>query len=163
RLVLHSAGRDTSALWRTTAESWVLPRAMKEPVVLTPRGSIVRLKPDSSGASTALRETGIYAAYDGRVQGEPLALVAVNSPATESELAPMDARDLLIGVRETKIATAEASEVPTTAEIEGRQRLWRLVLIAAALLLLAETVVAGRGWRGVGSRADVSSSRGNAT
>ncbi len=153
RLVLHSAGRDPTALWRTTADSWVLPRAMKEPVVLTPRGSIVRLKPDSSGASTALRETGIYAAYDGRVQGEPLALIAVNSPAAESELAPMDARDLLLGVREAKIATADASEVPTTAEIEGRQRLWRLVLIAAALLLLTETVVAGRGWRGVGSSA----------
>ena len=90
--------------------------------------------------------------YDGKVQGEPKDLLAVNAPATESDLTPVDAKELLIGVRQTNDSTVSASDKPTRAQTESRQRLWRLLLIAAALLLFAETVFANRGWRGTASR-----------
>ncbi|MEP6990142.1 MAG: BatA domain-containing protein [bacterium] len=152
RLVMYASGRDATSLARFTGQTWLLPGALTEPAVLTPQGAIVRPAKDSVGATVALRESGVYALYEGRVQGEPAALLAVNPPAGESDLTAMDARDLLLGVRESTVAASASSDVPTQTEVEGRQRLWRALLIVVALLLLTETCVANRGWRGTASR-----------
>jgi hypothetical protein len=95
-----------------------------------------------------LTEAGFYQTYDGRAAGDPLDIVAVNPPAAESDLTPADARELLLGVRRSDSASAGALAPPAPAEREGRQRVWRILLIAAAALLLAESIVANRGWRG---------------
>jgi hypothetical protein len=154
RLVLYSSGRDATLLWRTTGQSWLLPPGLREAAVLTPGGAILRPQRDSVGATVALRESGVYALYEGRVQGEPSGLLAVNAPASESDLTPIDARELLLGVRlsEPSAAGVGSNEIPTRAEIEGRQRLWRILLVVVACLLIVETFVANRGWRGTASR-----------
>lgn len=152
RLVLYTSGRDAPRLWRTTGQSWLLPASLKEPAVTIPDGSIVRPPRDTVGSTIALNAAGVYAVYDGKVQGEPIDRLAVNAPATESDLTPVDPRELLIGVRQTTDTTASASDQPTRTETESRQRFWRLLLIAATLLLFTETVFANRGWRGTATR-----------
>ncbi len=152
RLVLYTSGRDATPLARTTGQSWLLSGSLKEPAVLTPDGSIVRPAKDTVGSTVALREAGVYALYEGRVQGEPTGLVAVNAPANESDLTSVDPRELLLGVRQSTATTDATNEVPSRSEVEGRQRLWRTLLIAVALLLLGETFMATRGWRGTASR-----------
>ena len=152
RLVLYSAGRDATTLSRSTGQGWLLPGFLKEPAVFTPGGAIVRPARDSVGSTVALRESGVYALYEGRVQGEPLGLLAVNAPPAESDLTPVDARELLLGVRQSAPTAGAARDAPTPAEIEGRQRLWRILLAVVVLLLLAETIVANRGWRGTARR-----------
>jgi hypothetical protein len=154
RLVLYTSGRDATLLWRTTGQSWLLPPALRDAAVLTPEGAILRPQRDSVGATVALRESGVYALYEGRVQGEPSGLLAVNAPASESDLTPIDARELLLGVRlsEPSAAGVGSNDIPTRAEVEGRQRLWRVLLVVVAFLLIAETFVANRGWRGTASR-----------
>jgi hypothetical protein len=96
----------------------------------------------------ALEEAGFYDVYEGRAAGEPIESFAVNAPAAESDLTPADARELLLGVRRGDSAQTVASEPPAPREREGRQRMWRLLLAAALLVLLVETVIANRGWRG---------------
>jgi Mg-chelatase subunit ChlD len=163
RLTLYTSGRDATPLARTTGQSWLLSGALKEPAVLTPDGSILRPARDTGGSTVALREAGVYALYEGRVQGEPTALLAVNAPANESDLTSVDPRELLLGVRQS-IATADATnEVPTRSEVEGRQRLWRGLLIALAVLLLGETFMANRGWRGIANGNGATRTEGSAS
>lgn len=152
RLVLYTSGRDAPRLWRTTGQSWLLPASLREPAVTLPDGSIERPPRDTVGSTVALNAAGIYAVYDGKVQGEPADLLAVNAPASESDLTPVDQREMLIGVRQLNDSTRSASDAPTRTEVESRQRLWRMLLLAAALLLFAETVFANRGWRGTATR-----------
>ncbi|MDB4917039.1 MAG: putative rane protein [Gemmatimonadetes bacterium] len=163
RLVLYGAGRDVTTLWRATGQSWLLPGSLKEPAVLTPRGAILRPARDSVGSTVALRESGVYALYEGRVQGEPAGLLAVNAPSSESDLTPLDVRELLLGVKQSAASADASVDVPTQAEVEGRQRLWRILLAIVAILLMAETFVANRGWRGTATRLTVEPSEGSAS
>ena len=158
RLVLYTSGRDATSLWRATGQSWLLPGTLREAAVSTPDGAIIRPAPDTVGSTVALRESGVYALYEGRVQGEPAGLLAVNAPSNESDLTAVDPRELLLGVRQSAATANASNDVPTPEEIEGRQRMWRILLAAAALLLIAETIVANRGWRGTASRLSVAPS-----
>ena len=152
RLVLYTSGHDAPQLWRTTGQSWLLPASLKEPAVTIPDGSIVRPPRDTVGATIALNGSGVYSVYDGKVQGEPVALVAVNAPVSESDLTPVDPREMLLGVRQSNDSAAVSNDVQTPTDVESKQRLWRLLLIAAALLLIGETLFSNRGWRGIAAR-----------
>ena len=161
RLALYASGRDATTLALSTGQHWLLPVATSEPAVVTPSGAIVRPKHDSAGATVALREAGVYALYEGRVQGEAIALVAANAPADESDLTPVVPRELLVGVRQgTSREESSTRDEPSPSEVEGRQRLWRALLVLVALLLLTETLVANRGWRGTASRLGSAPSEG---
>ncbi len=157
RLVLHGAGHESTPLWRTTGESWVPRDTRREPVIAAPDGTLIRSSGTGGGPGTAviLQQVGVYAAYEGRVDGTPRDRVAVNVPAAESELVTADARELLLGVGESADSTLRGVNAATTIEIESRQRAWRWLVLLAALLLLAETVIASRGWRGRARRATV--------
>ena len=99
-----------------------------------------------------LTEAGFYEMYAGRAAGEPLEIVAANPPAAESDLTPADPRELLLGVKRSDSTATSALAPPAPAEREGRQRLWRILLVLAAVLLLLETIVANRGWRGTAAQ-----------
>ncbi len=129
----------------------------------TPEGAILRPTRDTVGSTVALREAGVYSLYEGRVQGEPAGLLAVNAPTNESDLTPVDARELLLGVRQTAVNASASSEIPTPVELEARQGVWRILLALVALLLLAESVFANRGWRGTASRLTAVSSERSAS
>jgi hypothetical protein len=79
----------------------------------------------------------------------------VNTPASESDLTSVDARELLVGVAMTDADGAAVAGPAGELEREKRQGWWRWLLAAAAVLLLAETVVANRGWRGRAARLTV--------
>jgi cell division septation protein DedD len=160
RLVVYTAGRDAMPLARATGESWLLPGALREPVVATPAGSIVRPARDAKGASVPLREAGVYALHDGTVRGMPIGLVAVNAPAAESDLTPMAPAELLAGTTRDAGAAAEAAPQPSPDAAEKRQGLWRLLLATLAVLLVTEMVVANRGWRGSADRRTLDLSEG---
>jgi hypothetical protein len=148
RLAIYASGHEARPPWRTSGESGLVPGSVRDPVVSTPSGALLRPGADSTGRALALEEAGFYDVYEGRAAGEPIESFAVNAPAAESDLTPADARELLLGVRRGDSAQTVASEPPAPREREGRQRMWRLLLAAALLVLLVETVIANRGWRG---------------
>lgn len=152
QLLLHTSGRDAVPLWRTAAESWALPDSVKDPVVRTPDGSLLRPKGDSLGSAVPLADAGLYAAFARSVTGAPEALAAVNVTSGESDLTPIDPKELLLGVRESAPSAASAAAPPTPAELERRQNPWRVLLIVVALALIGETYMATRGWRAVARR-----------
>ncbi|HYV98150.1 MAG TPA: VWA domain-containing protein [Gemmatimonadaceae bacterium] len=159
RLVLHTSGHESSPLWKVTGESWNPQAIVRTPVVSTPSGEIIRPAADSAGAAVALTEAGVYSLYDGRVGGEPAAVVAVNPPPGESDLTPVDPRELLLGVRLSNDAVDAAQAKAAPKELENRQSLWRLVIVLSALVLIAETLLATHGWRGVAGRVTASPSQ----
>lgn len=151
-LVLYAAGHEATPLWRVTGEHWLVRVPTRDPVIATPGGEIVRPRPDSSGVPVRVTESGFYELHEGRVGAQPLAVVAANPPPGESDLTPVDARELLLGVRQSD--STAASAVPVTVErAERSQSLWRLVLVLVAVVLVGETLLANRGWRRVAGRA----------
>ncbi len=156
RLVLYGSGHEAAPLWQESGQTWALPRALREVVVTTPSGDLLRpAATDSLGAAVPLTERGIYAAYQGVVSGDPSLTVAVNAPATESDLTPVDARELLVGVAIAETDGTAAAGPGTEVEREKRQGWWRWLLGLAVLLLLAETLLANRGWRARAARLTV--------
>jgi hypothetical protein len=149
RLALHAAGRDASPLSRETGESWIIPGAVREPVVSTPTGSIERPTRDARGASLPLRDAGVYVLHDGEVRGAPVTELAVNAPAAESDLTAVAPAELLAGVRHGDASLAADPVVPAPVEIERRQGYWKLLIGALAVLLVLEMLMANRGWRGI--------------
>ncbi len=152
QLVLHTSGRDAVPLWRTTADSWSMPEGLTDPVVRTPDASLIRPKADSLGSAVPLADAGVYEAFSGAANGAPAAVIAVNVATAESDLTPIDPKELLLGVRATEGAAVQNNAPPTTDELERRQNGWRLLLIVVALALLSETLMSNRGWRAVARR-----------
>lgn len=163
RLVLHTSGHESSPLWRVTGESWNPQAIVREPVVSTPSGEILRPQADSAGAAIALSEAGVYSLYDGRVGGEPAAIVAVNPPPGESDLTPVDPRELLLGVRISDDVVDAAHARAAPKELEGRQGLWRIALVIVVLVMMIETLLATRGWRATARQTTVGMTERSAT
>lgn len=152
RLVTYAAGHQAAPLWRTTGETGIVPSGVRDPVIATPSGELLRPATDSGPCTVVLASAGFYQVYSGRAGGDPLEVLAANPPAAESDLTPADPRELLLGVRRSDSAAAAATAPQAPAEREGRQRLWRILLVLAAVLLVLETMVANRGWRGTAAQ-----------
>ncbi len=161
RLVLHTSGHESAPLWRHTGESWMPRDVRRDPVIAAPDGGLLRPEVGERGAAVILEHPGVYAAYEGRVDGAPRSRVAVNVAAAESELTAADPRELLLGVGESADSTLRGVTAPTSLEIESRQRVWRILILLVALLLAVETVIASRGWRGRARRATLVSPEGS--
>ncbi len=93
----------------------------------------------------------LHASTTGRPSGDPVTTIAVNPPARESDLTPMPARDLLLGVGQDTLSASQQATI-TLSEAERRQRIWRILLELAAAVLLMETIVAALGWRGTAAK-----------
>jgi hypothetical protein len=148
RLVLYSTGRDATPLARETGESWIIPASTKEPVVSTPDGSIARPVRDARGATLPLRDAGVYVLHDGQVRGPSVRQLAVNTPASESDLTRIPESELLAGISHGDSSAVYTAQPPAPAEVERRQGFWRLLIAALGVLLLLEMLMANRGWRG---------------
>jgi hypothetical protein len=145
-LVLYAGGRTAAPLWRTAGDPWPVPISARNPVVQAPSGKLIR-PAGGAGTSVPLDEAGLYRVYEARPSGDPLAVVAVNPPAAESDLASMPATELLVGVGQDSVGTHTA-DAASLIEADRRQRLWRILLIAAGCLLLGELIMTSLGWRG---------------
>jgi hypothetical protein len=164
QLVLHASGRDAVPLWRTTGERWALPGTITEPVVEAPDRSLLRPGSDSLGAAVPLSDAGVYRAFRGAVGGEAVAVLAVNVPANESVLTPMDTTELLLGVSTGTDSLRTTGAGPATdEELERKQSSWRVLLALALVALMVETIVASRGRRGTARRVTPASKTERAT
>src|SRR6185295_8067096 len=94
-----------------------------------------------------LTEQGVYEVRPTSApSGRPEA-IAVNLDPAESDLSPIDPRELVAAVtgHATQVAAPSAPvQEMTREESERRQSLWWYLLLAGLLLLTAETVIANR-------------------
>ena len=121
-----------------------------EPVeILKPDGSTITLEPGVA-SFTATDAPGIYAARSTRAAVGPPRSFAVNLDPAESRTEPLARETLeqqgvrLAGGTARAELDAEALRQMQTAELEGRQKLWRWIVLAAIAFLIGETWLAGR-------------------
>ena len=116
-------------------------------IVVTPSGE--RISQSNAGEGSEglieLNEQGIYEIRStGAASGRPEA-IAVNIDPAESDLSPIDPRELVAAVTGHATPTAAQpaqSQEMTREESERRQSLWWYLLMTGLLLLAAETVIA---------------------
>ncbi len=112
-------------------------------IALTPSGRRVPL--DEEGSEVlALSETGFYV-----VRGEQgdteLGVVASNVDPAESDLTPMDPKEIVAATIGTPPGAQGGGGLPMTPEAqEGSQRLWWYLLLAGIILLGADTLMSNR-------------------
>jgi len=147
RAVQHAAGHVESRAWHTvgeavdlTGETWL---ARAEAAVIGPAGEKSRLPAGSRGLE--LTAPGFYEVRS-LESGGPSRVTAVNVDTSESDLAALDPEELAGAMTRAGNGAAAPRAEPalTTEDHEGRQALWRHVLLAAFLLLAAETVLSNR-------------------
>jgi hypothetical protein len=116
-------------------------------IVVTPSGERISQSSTGEGGDglLELNEQGIYEIRStGAASGRPEA-IAVNIDPAESDLSPIDPRELVAAVTGHATPTAappEQSQEMTREESERRQSLWWYLLMTGLLLLAAETVIA---------------------
>ena len=115
-------------------------------VVLTPLAQRIPIGGSDAPRFVELAEQGFYEIRPaGARAGRPFA-VAVNLDPAESDLTPMDPRELVAAA--TGHATPEGGRVTastvTAEDYERRQAIWWYLLLAGILMLAAEMIVANR-------------------
>jgi hypothetical protein len=75
--------------------------------------------------------------------------VAVNVDLAEADLAPLDAEEMVAAISTAPVAGATPRAGGREMDLrredqERRQRLWRMLLLTAFLVLIVETVVSNR-------------------
>ncbi len=118
-----------------------LPLSTRATQVESPDG--VRHPIDATHEFRFTRTVGIYGVYAG---DSLIDRVAVNAPLTESRLAPIEADALELWLGEDAVVLEGASAWARGVFLaRSGQELWRLLLVATLLLLLAESWVAASG------------------
>lgn len=119
--------------------------------VTAPDGSVTQLRPGETNFSgTAL--PGVYLASAGTTQAK----FAVNVDPAESRLTPLSPEELERLGAPVSLGAAKAGDRETArkirlrnTELENQQKVWRWVIIGALIVLLTETLLAGRAARPV--------------
>jgi hypothetical protein len=117
-----------------------------EAILRKPDGTEIAVTlPPASGQALVADEPGIYRLTQA---GRELAF-AVNLPAAESDTAPLDAERLeRLGVRLagglSRVERAERLRQQRDIELEGHQKGWRWLIVAALAVLILETWLTGR-------------------
>jgi Aerotolerance regulator N-terminal/von Willebrand factor type A domain len=150
QMARHLAAYREAEPWLTVGEvldpaRTVAAHAPDVRTVISPSGQRIMLDPEG-GDVVPLEEQGFYELRGQSASGVPAATVAANVDLSESDLTPMDPKEVVAAV--TGHATAGTGAV-TSAEItdamrESMQRVWWYLLFAGVLLLAAETVISNR-------------------
>jgi hypothetical protein len=150
QLVRYLAHYEPATSWYTVGQVLDLSARAKsraDRIVVTPKGERITQAGagEGNGGLIELNEQGVYEVRSaGVAAGRPEA-IAVNLDPAESDLTPLDPRELVASV--TGHATPEAAAQPiapqemTREESERRQGLWWYLLFAGLLLLATETVI----------------------
>ena len=148
QLVRYLAHYEQPTSWLTVGQVLDVAARTKgrtDRIVVTPSGE--RVAPQNSRGLVELAEQGIYEIRSaGATTGRPES-VASNLDPVESDLTPLDPRELVAAV--TGHATPETAEPAmaeqmTQEEIEKRQGLWWYLLLTGMALLAVETTIANR-------------------
>jgi hypothetical protein len=112
--------------------------------VVSPSGQRITLDPEG-GDVVELAEQGFYELRGQAANAGPAATVAANVDLAESDLTPLDPKEVVaaVGGRGTAAEGSGTAEM-TDATRESTQRVWWYLLFAAALFLGAETIVGNR-------------------
>ncbi|HVR72622.1 MAG TPA: hypothetical protein VMT87_17435, partial [Vicinamibacteria bacterium] len=147
QLVKHAGGHAETRPWYTVGEALDLSAEPElqghDAAVVVPSGQKERLP--AGRRALELDAPGFYEIR--RLEGGGWSrLAAVNFDPSESDLARLDPEELAGSVTQKGDGRAARSSAPalTTEEHEGRQALWRSLLIAAFLFLVGETVLSNR-------------------
>ncbi len=148
RVVRHLAGYVEPAPWVTVGQvldpSGAHRAKSERGVVLTPSGR--RLALDDEGADVLeISEQGFYE-IRGTGGGGPGVVVAANVDLAESDLTPVDPREMVAATTSQGAAGVPGDiDVPLTPEAQEReQRVWWYLLFSGLALLAAETLVSNR-------------------
>jgi hypothetical protein len=150
QLVRYLAHYEPATSWVTVGQVLDLDARAKDKsprIVVTPAGERITVSATGQGNQGLLElsQQGIYevrssAAATGRPES-----IAVNLDPAESDLAPLDPRELVAAVTghatPTAAAQAPVSEEMSREDAERRQSLWWYLLMTGLLLLAAETVI----------------------
>jgi hypothetical protein len=140
---------EQSSAWSTVGQVVDLSNLLKaraERIVVTPLGDRVRIAATEPGV-LELNEHGIYEIRSASNSSGRPDRIAVNLDPTESDLTPLDPRELVAAVTGRATPTATPQEAPselTAEDAERRQGIWWYLLVAGLLLLATEMVVANR-------------------
>lgn len=114
--------------------------------VVSPAGKALSI--DGEGDVLALEEHGFYELRDQTGRSSLVVPVAANVDLSESDLTPMDPRELAAAsttrAADESLAATLADQEMTDQEREASQRIWWYLLFAGAILLAAETIVSNR-------------------
>jgi hypothetical protein len=147
----HLAGYREPEPWLTVGEVLDPGRTVgaQQPhdvrTVVAPSGQRISLDPEG-GDVIELQQQGFYELHGQSATGEPAATVAANVDLAESDLTPMDPKEVVAavsGVNATGVPGSGTAEM-TDATREATQRVWWYLLFAGAILLAAETLVSNR-------------------
>jgi len=161
RLVEHLSGRADALPWVTAGQVVDLadPRAREaaglasaraaefaeddDQVALTPAGTSIALPAGEGPRYLPFEDRGFYVIRPPGTEPERPFTVAVNVDLAESALAGMDPEEMIAQLTEPAAGPVEGPTFEAAAlarvEQERRQSLWRWLLLAGFLLLLAET------------------------
>ncbi|MBM3820440.1 MAG: VWA domain-containing protein [Acidimicrobiia bacterium] len=147
RAARHLAAYAEPAPWLTVGQvldASTGSAAQQGRVVLTPSGR--RLPVDEEGSEVLeLAEQGFYEVR-GQSGDAVLNVVASNVDPAESDLTPMDPKDIVAAaVGGSADASGAVADVPQTPDAQERsQRLWWYLLLLGIVLLAADTVISNR-------------------
>jgi uncharacterized membrane protein len=158
---VHQVARHLAAYrqpdpWLTVGDvldpsSRVATPASEIRTVVTPSGQRVSLDPEG-GDVMMLEEQGFYELREQATgAGGPAATIAANVNLSESDLTPMDPKEVVAAVTggASGFEGDEGGYELTDATREATQRFWWYLLFAGAVLLSAETLISNRmGTRG---------------
>ena len=166
QLVRHASGRAESVPWfvagqvldvtdaRAMATAGLGDAALAlaeeaERVAISPSGTSLPLASGEGPHFLALEEQGFYEIRrPGSAAGRPLA-VAVNVELEEADLTPLDVAEVVASIGSGPAAPEASGARPGGRDLgredqERRQSLWRLLLVAAFIVLAVETAVSNR-------------------
>ena len=145
----YLARYEEPAAWHSVGQALdVSPRGASraDRVALTPSGQRIPLAGPGVPRFVELDEQGFYEIRT-KDAARPSAIVAVNLDPAESDLTPMDPRELVAAA--TGRAVSEIDQRPAAAAVtpqdaERRQAIWWYLLLAGILVLAAETTLSNR-------------------
>jgi hypothetical protein len=155
QLVRYLAHYEPSTSWFTVGQVLDLTARAKgradrsDRIVVTPSGERISHAGTGEG-NEGLLELNEQGVYEVRPTSAPTGrpeTIAVNLDPAESELTPIDPRELVAAVtgHATQVAAQPAPvQEMTREESERRQSLWWYLLLAGLLLLATETVISNR-------------------
>ena len=142
----YAAGYSETRPWAVVGDVTMIAGSATPAVVVAPSGTRLHLGTSGEPASLQLAEQGFYEIRPDRGTSDSTRVVAVNVNLAESDLAPLDTALLAAAVapRATASESGHPGERVAPAELERRQRTWWYLLLAALLVLGAETLLSNQ-------------------
>jgi hypothetical protein len=145
----YAAGYGETRPWAVVGDVTTIAGSSTPAVVIAPSGARLHLGTSGEPAALQLDEQGFYEIRPDRGASDSARVVAANVNLAESDLATYDTALFAAAVapRTAAGASRHSDETIAPADLERRQRTWWYLLVAALLVLGAETLLSNRSAR----------------